>query len=858
MATSEDTQPVDTQPAISLKPRTGGGPHTSSVGRVNSETSSDLATRTLVFRSNLPAQSTSFIGREHALLSVVHLILSPQIRLLTLVGPGGIGKTRLAIESGSAVERDFRDGVFFVPLAPVREAEAVTLAIAQAVGIEPSGERLVLETLKEALLEKEALLVLDNTEQVVAAILVVNEVLTSCPKVKLLVTSRMALNVRGEHLFEVPALSLPLRDHGSRIEEIEKCDAVRLFTERASAIKAGFAVTEENASDIAEICRRLDGIPLAIELVAARIRLFTPQAMLPRLTSRLKLLGGGLDDLPERQRTMRNAIGWSYELLGLAEQRLFQRLSICPGGCTLETAEAVCDSDLGIEVVDGIDSLLRQSLLRSDEKAGEMRFSMLETIREYGLEMLGACGEEATISLRCVEQFLKLAEESESELTGPRQAHWLGRLEREHDNLRFALRWSSENGREDYALRIAGAIWRFWANRGYLTEGRRWLDIALRGAAETDSLARARALRGAGNLAWRQADFAVAREYHEASLTISRATGDRTGIAAALNNLAGVAMYEGDRPRARSLYEEALDIYRSLNNEINVAVILVNLGAVAEATGDLPAARKQIEEGLDISRRLKDKSRMALALYNLSVVSAREGRIDVAHAYAEESLAVSRELGDRFRIAPALGQLGEMLLKQGLLEQARGCLRESLSLENELGDRRRTAQALTRLAAHAIATGRPDRAARISGAADALREDARAAISFLERESQGAVVAAATQKLGKSGFSTAWSEGYRMTLETAVGYALEVEPAGDETAHQMPGYLASNPLSDREREVVILVAQGLSNAEIAERLVISPRTAETHVNHVLNKLGFSSRVQIAAWAVQKRLCTAGD
>ncbi|MFQ5794790.1 MAG: BTAD domain-containing putative transcriptional regulator [Candidatus Bipolaricaulia bacterium] len=496
--------------------------------------------------NNLPIPLTRFIGRDKERAVVQVRLLDEEMRLLTLTGPGGTGKTRLGLQVVADLIDHFEDGACFVDLAPISDPGLVVSTIAQTLGVKEAEGRPLLDILKASLRGKQMLLVLDNFEQVVAAAPQVVELVAACPQLKVLVTSREPCHVRGEHVFPVPPLALPGSD-GKRplaIERLTQYEAVRLFIERAVAVKPDFAVTDENAPAVAEICIRLDGLPLAIELAAARIKLLSPQALLARLGNRLKLLTGGARDLPACQQTLRDTIDWSYDLLNTGERTLFERLSVFVGGGTLEAAEAVCigadNLELKMDILDGLASLVDKNLLRRKEQAdGEPRFLILETIREYGLERLEASGESEAIRRTHADYYLALAEQAEPKLEGPDQRMWLDRLEVEHDNLRAALVWFEQNGEAEAELRLGGALWGFWHMRGYLSEGRRWLEGALAKGEDRDVSAsvRAKALHGAGVLTHEQGDYERATVLYEESLDLRRELGDKPGVAILLSNL---------------------------------------------------------------------------------------------------------------------------------------------------------------------------------------------------------------------------------------------------------------------------------------------------------------------------------
>lgn len=798
------------------------------------------------YPNNLPAQPTSLIGREGELAAAQQLLRDPGMRLLTLTGPGGTGKTRLGLQLAADMLEEFQDGAFFVELAPVSEVQLVASSIAQTLGVRESPGQGLVESLKDYLRHKQMLLMLDNFEQVVAASPLVSELMAGAPRIKFLVTSREALHLRGEHEFAVPPLAVPDPEHLPSLDRLTQYEAVRLFIERAVAVKPEFEVTNENAPSVAEICHRLDGLPLAIELAAARVKLFAPQAMLGRLESRLKLLTGGARDLPARQQTLRGAIAWSYDLLTQGEQMFFRRISVFVGGCTLEAAEIVCNAGgdtaassmqaLEIDIVDGVSSLVDKSLLRQqDQEDGEPRFTMLETIREYGLEQLAESGEDEEIRGHHRDYFLQFAEHANLELRGARQKAWLESLEIEHSNLRAALRWAAESGQAEMGLRLAGSLWRFWYVHGHLSEGRAALEAALalaspksevkspespatESSAKTLDSFRARALHGLGRLLTLQGDYETAKSLYEQSLAISRELGDKAGAASALNDLGSVARSRSDYASARSLHEESLAIYQELGPEgvQGIAESRFHLGNAATAVGDYASARSLLEESLTSLRRLEDKRSISLtlmclgnvalaqsdyasalrcyeenlalsrelgdkwsvanSLVNVGNASRYQGDYARAQAYYEEGLAIFREVGAKRGIGDSLYCLGHVALAQSDYPAARTLFQESLAIRQGSGNKRHMAECLEGLAGvacqeHSDLAG-SEHSAALFGAASALREASRSPIPPADRAQYDLNLTSAQTSLGKEAFDTAWEQGRAMTAEQAVAHAL--------------------------------------------------------------------------------------
>jgi predicted ATPase len=691
--------------------------------------------------NNLPVQLTSFIGREREMAEVKGLLSTA--RLVTLTGPGGSGKTRLALEVAGELLAEYADGVWWVEHDALQDSALVPQAVATVLGVREEPGRSLTETLTDYLQPRQVLLVLDNCEHLVeACATLADTLLRSCPNLSILATSQEVLRLSGGREFPVPPLALPDPDEALPVEVLSQYEAVELFIQRAQAARPNFVLDQTNASAVTDICVRLDGLPLAIELAAARIKLLSPQAILARLEDRFKLLRGGARDLPARQRALRATIDWSHDLLDEDEQTLFRRLAVFIGGRTLEGVEAVCSgieeddrlAPLQIDVLDGLASLVDKSLIQQEEGVdGEPRFTMLVTIHQYAAERLEESGEAEALRRRHAEYFLALAEEAEPELTGPEQAAWLERLEEEHDNLRAALRWAEESGEAETGLRLGGALWRFWDVRGHYSEGRERLAalLALSGASGRMA-ARAKALNGAGNLAWSQSDYAAARSLHEEGLTIRRELGDKRDIALSLNSLGIVARRQGDYAAARSLLEKSLAIERELGNKRGIAMSLNNLGLVAASQDDYAAAR----------------------------------------SFYEESLTIRRELGDKQGIANSLGNLGEVARDQGDYTAARSLHEESLAICRELGDKLGIAYLLEGFVALAAAQGQPGRALRLAGAAAALREAIGAPLPPTYQAEFERHLETARQALGEEASATALAAGWAMTMEQAIEYAL--------------------------------------------------------------------------------------
>ena len=698
--------------------------------------------------NNLPIQATPLIGRERAIRAVADLLARDDVRLVTLTGPGGIGKTRVGLQVAAELVGAYDDGVYLVELAPISDPGLVAPRIAQVLGLTDTPGRPLVDVLVERLRGRRVLLVLDNFEQVLAAATVVDDLIRRCPTVTILVTSRAPLQLRGEHEFPVPPLALPDAGRPVGPDALSHYEAVALFIERATAIRPDFAVTNANAPAVAEVCARLDGLPLAIELAAARTRLLPPEALLARLGHTLDLLGGGRRDLPPRQRTLRSAIAWSYDLLRAPEQQLFRRLGAFVGGFTLEAAEGVCtaDGDLGIDVLDGVGSLVDGSLVRPGETAnGEPRFAMLETVREYALERLEASGEASIIRRRHRDYYLTLAERVAAELRGPRDAQLFDQLELEHGNLRAALDWSeAEMGAIEPAARLVEALAWFWVLRSHVREARTRVErlaARARGTAE----ARATLFGVAGYLAERSGDHAAGSHWLEQGLALWREIGDPRGLATTLTGLAAAAAAGGDQARASMLLEEAVEL----------------------------VARPGPGDTRDTLLAAYHESPMS----QLAWLVEQRGDLDRAGRLMHEDLAFCRSFGDSHGVANALRGLACLAYGQGDTTGATTLLKDGLVLFGALADTPCIAQNLALLAYVATLEGRHRRAAGLLGAAEALRGGTGITLRPSARAVHDPTVTAARSGLGDEAFAAAWAEGRAMTPEQAVAYALDEQPS---------------------------------------------------------------------------------
>ena len=926
----------------------------------------------------LPVQMNMTIGRAGEIASLAALLRREDVRLLTLTGPGGVGKTRLALEVAREVGAEFQDGVCFVSLAALREPELVLPTIAQALGIEEVAHHPLPEMLRAFVREKALLLALDNFEHVLAAGPLLADLLALAPRLKMLATSREALHLYGEHEFEVLPLPLPdLAVQGK--DELSSTDsaAVMLFVERAQAVRPAFALTAENARAVAEICVQLDGLPLALELAAARIKLLTPQAILARLQSRLSFLTGGARNLPARQQTLRKTLDWSYDLLSEGEQRFFRQPGVLVGNWTLEAAAAIGATDVPDEdaTLELLTSLVDKSLVRVVEGAasGETRFTLLETIREYALDSLEKHGELAEARRRHAQFYLRLAEEVAPELYGAGQRAALARLDRETGNLWAAMRWVIAAGEVELALRLASALSGFLQVRGSLSEGHNWLEEALALSEESPLLAlRAKVLYASGVMAHMRNDLALTRVRHEESRKLAAQVGERRTQAIACGALAMLELYlgngeaahsfaeagsvvlkESDDRRARGtlhsihgqiesrlcnfdqartrfhislmllrevgdlngqasvqvhlgnimrlqgklktahfLYTRALTLFQEGGDRWSQSICLTGIGDILRLQGNYEAARARFEECLALTAMLGNRQIQAVALTGLGQIAIYEndmrqaarslkeslrlvreighmpgitqlllglgdleryqGNYDAATAYYEQCLTLTREINDRVSMSGALFGLGDIAREREDAGQACILLKQSLQLASEVGDRLGLLSTLETFAWLCRQIGLPERAAQFLGTVEGLRDWMQIPLppTFFARHEHEVALLRGT--LGEHAFNESWAYGRTMTLKLALSMVARISvPTRDAPAKQHPSYPAG--LTAREVDVLRLVAQGLPDARIAEQLVLSPRTVNTHLRSIYAKIGVSSRSAATRFAFENGL-----
>lgn len=773
---------------------------------------------------NLPLSLSTFIGREATIANVMQWL--PVHRLVTLTGVGGCGKTRLALETANRLLLQYADGTWLIDFTSAADPGLVVQAAASALGLREQPSRPLASTLVDFLQSRQVLLIFDNCEHLIDGVAhLATTLLQTCPDLHVLATSREPLGVIGEVVCIVPPLSLP--EHHpwqgpasgmAALAAYRESEAVQLFVARAGIASPAFTLSIDNGGWVAEICRRLDGMPLAIELAAARARALSVREIAQRLDDRFRLLTAGSRTAPLRQQTLVATVDWSYNLLSDSERKVLHGLAVFAGGCTLTAAEAVCadESVQTAEVIDVLAHLVDKSLVVADQTADSTRYRLLETIRQYALAKLQVAGDLAGVSARHCAFFVAWAEQAAAHLNGSNQLAWLDGYAAEHDNLRAAARWASASHYGEPALRLAAALWRFWEVRGDFTEGRQWLEEALGAAGAALPAVRAEAHLGAGTLAWHQARYDQSLVHNKTALVLFQELHDEQGVALALNHVGVQLLFQQEFAAAAAFLEQSLALAKTLNNKWVMIYALHNLGEIARHQEDYTNAARQYGAALALAQELDDAWATSIQLIWLGVVTRQLGHFAQAGAYLTQSMAIIRQLDDK----------------------------------------EHTVECLEGFAGLAAAQGQTDKAVHLWSAADTLRQSIETPLSPLERHEYQLSLAASRAALGEPGFAAEWEVGRALTLEQAVAYALAAPTASAPDAEPAPAageHEQFGGLSAREREVAILIAQGKSNREIAQAMTVGLKTIETYITRIFNKLGCDSRVEVATWALDTGL-----
>ncbi len=810
----------------------------------------------------LPVPLSTFIGREREIADVCRLL--SEYRLVSLTGAGGSGKTRLSLKVAGELSGEFEHGIGFVELASVSDPALVVETIASTLNVREQPGRSLMDVLVSYLSPRNTLLVVDNCEHLISACAQFAEtILQHCPNLKILATSREALGITGEIVWLVPPLSLPeqqswtsLAGAQEALGHYKESESVQLFITRAEAIAPEFQFTAENCAWVAGICRDLDGMPLAIELAAARVRSLSVQQIAQKLDDRFRLLTGGSRTAPLRQQTLESTIDWSYALLSSAEQKVLQYLSVFAGGATLEAMEFICTGG-GVdksEVLNLASQLVNKSLVLTSQKSNETRFSLLETIRQYASRKLTEAADVDESRNRHLDYFVQWAKNAEPHLNGADQVLWLERFELENDNLRAAMDWSLlAANRVEIGLHLAIITAIFWKLHGHYNEGRLRLAVFLaHESLRQPTQLRAQALYSASVLAFYQSDYPAVNALAQESLSICREHGSEAhlGVADALEMLAETASETGNYSAATKLYEEALFLYREVGYLLGICDTLKMMCYTDMRAGNFEHIELRMEEALAISRQSKSQYSIATSLAALGELAIRQGRVERAQGFLKEGLRISQRLGNKWGTAVALGSLGWLALRQGDFSGMKKLLRQSLDIRIETGDQGGIAWCLEKLAeGHGLQT-RYRQAVVIFGAAAALRAPIGSMMDAADRPEYERMTSDLRTLLGKETFDTAWDEGQAMMSEQAVDYAL-TEPVPAKIKNNLKEDFGG--LTEREREVAAWIVQGKSNREMAKAMTVGVRTIETYVSRILSKLGFDSRVQIATWVIEKGL-----
>jgi predicted ATPase/DNA-binding CsgD family transcriptional regulator len=821
---------------------------------------------------NLPTPLSSFIGREREITEVKNLLETK--RLVTLTGPGGSGKTRLALQVANGLKDEYEDGIWLSELGSLSDGALVVQTIASSLNLREQPNRTLIDTLSDYLLNRHALLVIDNCEHLIQACAqFADAILPRCPNLHILTTSREMLGIAGETVWVIPPLSLPEAQPWKNPESVQRAlhvyrqsEAVQLFVDRASAMAQDFSLSTENGAWVSEICRRLDGMPLAIELAAARVRALSVQQITERLDDRFHLLVDGSRTSAPRQHTLFAAIDWSYELLPAPEQKVLQRLSLFASGATLNAAESVCAGN-GVakkDVLEIISQLVNKSLVTVSKDSKDVsRYSLLETIRQYAGEKAENSVDFAESKDRFIKYFCSWAIEAGQKINTTGKKLWLERFEAEDDNLRAAMEWSqTSKSNVDLGLRLASDLVGFWLAHDHYSEGRKQLEAILEKTKDTDLLElRAHVVYETANMAFTQTDYPAVHTLLEESLSIYQSLGPegRLGQAKSLLLLGDMWRQLGEYATAFPLFVEGLRLMQELDDKGGIVVALWQLGYYAVSTGDYVQAEKYLTEALHIAQQNNDKGNSTIVLSALAETALRQNHLDQAAKFEEESLKLRREIGEKWGIAVSLANFGWIALRRKDFVKAEEYLLESLSLRHEIEDRGGMAWCLEKLAKINVLYGQKKthgdssiffrRAVRLFGAAFALRAPFGSAIDQADQEDYDQSLDILKKSLGQERFSNLWGEGAAMAFEKLLDEAGLESNNRKKQRNQEP--LAG--LTTREREVATLISQGKSNREIAEAMTVRVKTVETYVTRILHKLGFGSRVQIATWALEKGL-----